>query len=70
VVAPDEEFAGKQVDKGHRQHIAEHADQIGRQGGQAHAQPDRNGTTQFNDRHHRDKKHHQIILEHPGFSLL
>ena len=52
VVAPDEELAGEQVDEGHRQHIAEHADQIGGQDGQAHPDAHRDGAAQLDEGQH------------------
>ena len=71
MVAPDQEFACKQIDERHRDHVAHHAHQIGGQDGQAHAKPDGDGTAQFNERHHGNEKYQQIAFEHRvSFSLL
>ena len=69
VVAPDEEPPGEQIDERHRQHIAQHTDDVGGQHRQAQTQADGDGTAQLHHGHHRNEEDEQIVLEH-GYSPL
>ena len=64
MVAPDQKLPGKQVDEGHREHVAQHAQKVGGQCRKPQTQPNGNGSAQLHDGHHGDEKHQQIILEH------
>ena len=64
MVTPDEELAGEQIDEGHRDHVAQHAQKVGGQHRQPHAQPNGDGPAQFDDGHHGDKEDQKIIFQH------
>ena len=64
VRAPNKDFPGKEVNDGHRQHIAQDAHDIGFQHRKVHSQSDGNGAPQFDQRHHGHQKNQQIFCKH------
>jgi len=62
VLAPEQDLSGKQVNDGHRQHIAHSADQNGGQSGQIHGHGHGNTATKLNQRHHGHQKDDEIFL--------
>lgn len=64
VSPPFQHFAGEEENKGNGQHVADDGDDVNAPQGQTQAYTYRNGTTQLEQRYHRDKENVQIICQH------